>query len=141
MSSSQGQEVWKHESVALPLHEYLIGDDPRIRDVEALIERLAKVDLSVLVRGETGTGKDIVAKMLHKRSPRYGKAFIKVNCPSIPKDILESELFGYERGAFTGADTSKPGRFEMAHEGTLFLDEICETGIGAFAGRYILSSP
>lgn len=127
MSGLQRQDIWQHESVALPLHEHLIGDDPRIRDVEALVDRLANVNLSVLVRGETGTGKDIVAKMLHKRSPRYGKAFIKVNCPSIPADILESELFGYERGAFTGADTSKPGRFEMAHEGTLFLDEICET--------------
>ena len=127
MTQLQRQDIWQHESVALPLHEYLIGDDPRIKEVDALIERLAKVDLSVLVRGETGTGKDIVAKLLHKRSPRYGKAFIKVNCPSIPEDILESELFGYERGAFTGADTSKPGRFEMAHEGTLFLDEICET--------------
>jgi two-component system, NtrC family, response regulator AtoC len=121
------EDIWKHESVALPLHEHLIGDDPRIREVDALVERLAKVELSVLVRGETGTGKDIVAKMLHRRSHRYGKAFIKVNCPSIPTDILESELFGYERGAFTGADTAKPGRFEMAHEGTLFLDEICET--------------
>tara|TARA_R110001592_G_scaffold79687_2_gene238197 strand:- start:211 stop:1221 length:1011 start_codon:yes stop_codon:yes gene_type:complete len=113
--------------VTLPLHEHLIGDDPRVREVDDLITRLARVDLCVLIRGETGTGKDIVAKMLHRRSPRYGKSFIKVNCPSIPTDILESELFGYERGAFTGADTSKPGRFEMAHEGTLFLDEICET--------------
>lgn len=127
MIGQERRDIWQHESVQLPLHEHLIGDDPRIREVNEVIERLAKVDLSVLVRGETGTGKDIVAKMLHRRSPRYGKAFIKVNCPSIPTDILESELFGYERGAFTGADTAKPGRFEMAHEGTLFLDEICET--------------
>jgi len=124
---SQLRDIWQHDSVALPLHEHLIGDDPRIREVNALVERLARVDLCVLIRGETGTGKDIVAKLLHKRSHRYGKPFIKVNCPSIPADILESELFGYERGAFTGADTAKPGRFEMAHEGTLFLDEICET--------------
>jgi len=96
-------------------------------ELNDLVKRLAEVDLCVLIRGETGTGKDIVANQLHRLSPRYGKPFIKVNCPSIPEDILESELFGYERGAFTGADTAKPGRFEMAHEGTLFLDEICET--------------
>ena len=85
------------------------------------------VNITVLITGETGTGKDITARLLHKLSSRNGKPFIKVNCPSIPEGILESELFGYERGAFTGAYASKPGRFELANEGTIFLDEICET--------------
>lgn len=127
MTTQMKSDSWLSDVVATPLHEQLLGHDPRILEVNEMVRRLAQVDLSVLIRGETGTGKDIVANQLHRLSPRYGKAFIKVNCPSIPEDILESELFGYERGAFTGADTSKPGRFEMAHEGTLFLDEICET--------------
>lgn len=127
MATQFNPDVWQQEIIASPLHEQLLGQDPRIHEINDLVKRLAQVDLCVLIRGETGTGKDIVASQLHRLSPRYGKPFIKVNCPSIPEDILESELFGYERGAFTGADTAKPGRFEMAHEGTLFLDEICET--------------
>lgn len=115
------------ETIFRGLHEQLVGRDPRILEADAAITQLAEARLTVLVTGETGTGKDIVAKLLHQRSPRYGMPFIKVNCPSIPEGILESELFGYERGAFTGAHTAKPGRFELANEGTLFLDEISET--------------
>jgi two-component system response regulator AtoC len=113
--------------IKLPMHENLIGQSPLIREVNETIRRLALSNLTVLVTGESGTGKDIAAHLLHRLSPRYGKPFIKVNCPAIPEGILESELFGYERGAFTGARTSKPGRFELANHGTIFLDEIAET--------------
>ena len=83
----------------------------------------------MLITGESGTGKELVARALHEHSARKDKPFIKVNCAAIPKELIESELFGYERGAFTGAVTSKPGRFELANGGTLFLDEIGEIPI------------
>jgi DNA-binding NtrC family response regulator len=127
VSSQEQVNLAQNEDVSTPLHERLLGSHPRIREINALIGRLAPTNLTVLITGETGTGKDIVARLLHKLSPRQKKPFIKVNCPSIPEGVLESELFGYERGAFTGAHTSRPGRFELSHEGTLFLDEICET--------------
>jgi two-component system, NtrC family, response regulator AtoC len=95
----------------------------------ALRDRLAKVagaNVPVLIHGESGTGKDIIARMVHAYSPWKSGPFVKVNCPAIPGTLLESELFGYERGAFTGAYGAKPGRVEMAHRGTLFLDEISE---------------
>lgn len=120
-----GQREW--DIIRSPLHESLLGISPTTQEIISLIHRLAKSDLTVLIAGESGTGKDISARTLHKLSPRYGKPFIKVNCPAIPESILESELFGYERGAFTGARTSKPGRFELANNGTIFLDEIAET--------------
>jgi two-component system response regulator AtoC len=82
--------------------------------------------MTVLISGESGTGKDIVARLLHQRSNRKAKPFVKVNCPAIPSELVESELFGYEKGAFTGAHTAKPGRFELAEKGTIFLDEITE---------------
>ena len=115
------------EIVRAPLNESLLGISPAIQEIRSLIQRLASSVLTVLISGESGTGKDIAARLLHKYSNRYGKPFIKVNCPAIPESILESELFGYERGAFTGARTSKPGRFELANHGTIFLDEIAET--------------
>ena len=115
------------EIVRAPLNEGLLGISQPIREARELIHRLAASSLTVLMNGESGTGKDIAARLLHKQSNRYGKPFIKVNCPAIPESILESELFGYERGAFTGARTSKPGRFELANHGTIFLDEIAET--------------
>lgn len=110
-----------------PLNEGLLGISAAIQEVREMIQRLAESSITVLINGESGTGKDIAARLLHKHSDRYGKPFIKVNCPAIPESILESELFGYERGAFTGARTSKPGRFELANHGTIFLDEIAET--------------
>jgi len=97
--------------------------------MQALRERLGKVasaNVPVLIHGESGTGKDIIARMVHALSPWKSGPFVKVNCPAIPGTLLESELFGYERGAFTGAYGSKPGRVEMAHRGSLFLDEISE---------------
>ena len=102
----------------------IIGISTAIQDLYAVIERVADTPTTVLVTGESGTGKELVARALHENSSRRDKPFIKVNCAAIPRDLMESELFGYERGAFTGAVGSKPGRFELAHGGTLFLDEI-----------------
>lgn len=107
-----------------------IGDSPAIERVKQLIEQVADSDLTVLVTGESGTGKEIVARLLHQMSSRHANAFVKVNCAALPEHLLESELFGFEKGAFTGATASKPGRFEMAHEGTIFLDEIGEMPVG-----------
>jgi DNA-binding NtrC family response regulator len=102
----------------------IIGQSPSILDLYAVLDRVADTPTTVLITGESGTGKELVARALHESSSRRDKAFIKVNCAAIPKDLMESELFGYERGAFTGAVGSKPGRFELASSGTLFLDEI-----------------
>jgi two-component system, NtrC family, response regulator AtoC len=104
----------------------IIGESQPIQDLYAIIERVADRPTTVLVTGESGTGKELVARALHENSSRRERPFIKVNCAAIPKDLMESELFGYERGAFTGAVASKPGRFELASGGTLFLDEIGE---------------
>jgi two-component system response regulator AtoC len=98
---------------------------PMLRIVE-VIDQIADTDVTVLIQGESGVGKEIVARAIHQRSPRAARPFIKVNCASLPEQLLESELFGYEKGAFTGAHSRKPGRFEMADTGTIFLDEIGE---------------
>ncbi|MBI2897237.1 MAG: sigma-54-dependent Fis family transcriptional regulator [Deltaproteobacteria bacterium] len=104
----------------------IIGQSPSMMEVYGLLERVADTPSTVLLTGESGTGKELIATALHENSSRRDKPFIRVNCAAIPKDLIESELFGYEKGAFTGAVTSKPGRFELAHGGTLFLDEIGE---------------
>ncbi len=104
----------------------IIGDSPAMHEVYSIIERVADTPSTVLITGESGTGKELIAEALHENSRRKSSPFIRVNCAAIPAELLESELFGYEKGAFTGAVTSKPGRFELAHEGTLFLDEIAE---------------
>ncbi|MGE0791610.1 MAG: sigma-54-dependent transcriptional regulator [Sandaracinaceae bacterium] len=104
----------------------LIGQSPPMLDVYQVIEKVADTPATVLITGESGTGKELIARALHENSARKDKPFIRVNCAAIPRDLIESELFGYEKGAFTGAVTSKPGRFELAHDGTLFLDEIGE---------------
>jgi formate hydrogenlyase transcriptional activator len=104
--------------------EQIIGNSPALEYVLAEVERVAPTDTTVLVLGETGTGKELISRAIHSISPRCGRPFLKLNCAAIPFDLLESELFGHERGAFTGAIAQKIGRFEMAHTGTLFLDEI-----------------
>jgi DNA-binding NtrC family response regulator len=104
----------------------LIGESAQMRAIHDIIDKVADTPSTVLITGESGTGKELVAKALHENSGRRDKPFIKINCAAIPKTLMESELFGYEKGAFTGATNSKPGRFELADEGTLFLDEIGE---------------
>lgn len=104
----------------------LIGSSDNMRAIFDIIDKVADTPSTVLVTGESGTGKELVAKALHENSSRKGGPFIKINCAAIPKNLMESELFGYERGAFTGATSAKPGRFELADGGTLFLDEIGE---------------
>jgi two-component system, NtrC family, response regulator AtoC len=104
----------------------LVGHSLEMKSIFLVIERVADTPSTVLITGESGTGKELVAKALHEQSSRKHAPFIKINCAAIPKTLMESELFGYEKGAFTGATSSKPGRFELAHEGSLFLDEIGE---------------
>jgi len=104
----------------------ILGKSPAIKKVLSLIAKVAPRDSTVLILGESGTGKELVARAIHARSRRRKGPFVPVNCGAIPEELLESELFGYERGAFTGASRSKPGRFELAHGGTLFLDEVSE---------------
>src|ERR1700684_286327 len=104
--------------------ERIIGSSAALESVLAQVEQVAPTDSTVLIEGETGTGKELIAHATHNASQRYGRAFIKLNCAAIPLDLLESELFGHEKGAFTGAIAQKIGRFEMADKGTLFLDEV-----------------
>jgi transcriptional regulator with GAF, ATPase, and Fis domain len=104
--------------------EQVIGNSPALESVLEKVERVAPTDSTVLIQGETGTGKELIARAIHNLSSRCGRSFVKLNCAAIPLDLLESELFGHEKGAFTGAIAQKVGRFEMADKGTLFLDEV-----------------
>ena len=104
--------------------DQIIGQSAALEAVLEKVERVASTTSTVLIQGETGTGKELIAKAIHNISPRYDRPFVKVNCAAIPLDLLESELFGHERGAFTGAISQKIGRFELADKGTLFLDEV-----------------
>jgi two-component system response regulator AtoC len=104
----------------------LCGDNPKMKEVRDIIEQVADTDITVLVRGESGTGKELVARTLFQLSGRSDQPFVKVNCAALPSELLESELFGFEKGAFTGAQKRKLGKFEFANHGTIFLDEISE---------------
>ena len=104
--------------------EQIVGNSPALEAVLEQVERVAPTGSTVLIQGETGTGKELIARAIHNMSPRCGRPYIKLNCAAIPFDLLESELFGHERGAFTGAIAQKIGRFELADKGTLFLDEV-----------------
>ena len=106
--------------------QVIFGTTPRMAAVRRCVEKVASAQVPVLLIGESGTGKDVIARYIHDASPWSSGAFVKINCPAIPGTLIESELFGYEQGGFTGANTAKPGRVELAENGTLFLDEISE---------------
>src|SRR5208282_6651708 len=107
----------------------IVGDSPALRRVLQEVETVAPTGSTVLIRSETGTGKELIARAVHDLSPRQGRAFVKLNCAAIPTGLLESELFGHEKGAFTGAIMQRTGRFEVANHGTAFLDEIAEISL------------
>src|SRR5256885_11390586 len=111
----------------------LVGDSPAMNSVRQMIARVAPTDARVLISGESGTGKELVASAIHDASARREKPFVRVNCAAIPRDLVESEMFGHERGALTGATQMRAGRFELAHRGTLFLDEVGDLGPDAQA--------
>ncbi len=116
--------VLKEEMAARRGAPRILGDDPKLRQVTQQLHRAAATDATVLLEGESGTGKELFARSLHVLSPRADGPFVAINCAAIPDTLLETELFGHEKGAFTGASARKPGKFEMAHRGTIFLDEI-----------------
>jgi formate hydrogenlyase transcriptional activator len=121
------EKLYLEEEIRTELNfEEIIGDSPALRSALTQVELAAPAGTTVLILGETGTGKELIARAIHNLSPRRERTFVKVNCASIPAGLLESELFGHERGAFTGALTQKIGRFEFADRGTLFLDEVAD---------------
>ena len=117
-------------TAGIPPETVVFGTTDRMQMLQHKLRVVAGANVPILITGENGTGKEVLARMIHQQSPWCDGPFVKVNCPAIPGTLLESELFGYERGAFTGALRSKPGRVEMAHRGTLFLDEIGEMELG-----------
>ena len=113
--------------------EEMVGASPEMRQVFALVEQVAPADATVLIRGETGTGKELIARSIHRRSPRGDRTFVAVNCSAVPRELIESEFFGHEKGAFTGAIARRVGRFEQADGSTLFLDEVGELDLSVQA--------
>jgi DNA-binding NtrC family response regulator len=122
----------------LKIDQGIIGDSKPMREIKIYLSKVAKSDSTVLIIGETGTGKELAAKFIHYKSPRHLKPFVCVNCAALPETLVESELFGYDRGAFTGAVAAKPGKFELANGGTVFLDEISD--MNKYAQAKILRS-
>jgi transcriptional regulator with GAF, ATPase, and Fis domain len=129
----QSQERLRHDNVALcdgveraSMSDEIVGTSPALQRVLSLVSKVAPTDASVLVTGETGTGKELVARAIHRQSRRSSLAFVSVNCAAIPRDLIASELFGHEKGSFTGAVQRRLGRFELAEGGTIFLDEVGE---------------
>jgi formate hydrogenlyase transcriptional activator len=119
------EKLYLEEEIRSELNfEHIIGSGPALKQVLELVETVASSDSTVLLRGDTGTGKELIARAIHDHSRRKDRTFVKLNCAAIPTGLLESELFGHERGAFTGAISQKIGRLELAHQGTLFLDEV-----------------
>ena len=125
LEQAKGRRL-EHRGPLTPTPHGLVGSAPAMRKLQQLIEKVGPTPATVLIQGETGTGKELVAEGLHRSSKRSAGPLVKINCGAIPQGLMEAELFGYERGAFTGADRAKPGRFELAGGGTLFLDEIGE---------------
>ncbi|MEW5977951.1 MAG: sigma 54-interacting transcriptional regulator [Acidobacteriota bacterium] len=125
ISDTNGNSVTDGQS-GLDRNQFVFGKSEKMKEVERIINQVAGADITVLIRGESGTGKELVAREIFQRSFRRDKPFVKVNCAAIPAGLLESELFGYEKGSFTGAISRKPGKFEFANHGTIFLDEISE---------------
>lgn len=115
------------------IHQIFFANNSKLNKIRTIIDAVAKTDIAVLIKGESGTGKELIAKTIHLNSPRKERPFIKINCAAIPSGLLESELFGFEKGAFTGAHLEKPGKFELAHESTILLNEIGEMDISTQA--------
>jgi two-component system nitrogen regulation response regulator GlnG len=124
LAHSREQKASEKKTEVLPESQEIIGEAPAMQEVFRAIGRLSQSNISVLINGESGTGKELVAQALHQHSPRKEESFVPLNVAAIPKELIESELFGHEKGAFTGATSQRTGRFEQAHGGTLFLDEI-----------------
>ena len=130
IKKTKERDVARNEPSTRPT---LVGQSPEMKRLFSIIERIAPTDSSVLVTGATGTGKELVARAIHDRSPRRDERFVDINCSAIPETLIEAELFGHERGTFTGANESRPGLFEVASGGTLFLDEVDALNLSAQA--------
>jgi DNA-binding NtrC family response regulator len=120
----KNQQNYPGEVEELSDENFFIAASPAMRKIRSQVALVANVDIPVLMLGESGTGKEVISRLIHKLSPRAHRTFLKVNCAAVPADLLESELFGYEAGAFTGANHAKPGKFELCNKGTILLDEI-----------------